>query len=428
MKIAIIGAGFTSLAASYYLKKAGFEIEVFEASDQAGGLAGGFKDQTWEYILEYHYHHIFKTDHDILDLMTALGLESMVFFKDVKTVSFLDKQYYQLDSALTLLKFKKISLFSRLRTGAVLALLKVIPSGKFLEKWTAHDFLIKTMGKEAYENIFANLFLKKFGSHAQKINMAWFWARIFARSKQLGYFKGGFATLAKEMVIKLRKLGVKFHFDSPIQKVWATKNQQVSLNYHDKTAIFDAVLYTTTAPILLKTLQGLSKKYQQSLQCLKSIAAQTLVMELDANFFSDQIYWLNVNNTNYPFLAVIEHTNFINQKHYHGQHLIYVAKYLDKLHPEYKLDKKAIFKLYQPYLEKISPGFTKKVKKIHLFKVDFAQPVVEKNHSQILPGLETEIKNVYQASMQQIYPFDRGTNYAVQIGKKVAKLMIKQLC
>jgi len=32
---------------------------------------------------------------------------------------------------------------------------------------------------------------------------------------------------------------------------------------------------------------------------------------------------------------------------------------------------------------------------------------------------------LYLANMQQVYPWDRGTNYAVEIGEKVVKLVDK---
>ena len=32
--------------------------------------------------------------------------------------------------------------------------------------------------------------------------------------------------------------------------------------------------------------------------------------------------------------------------------------------------------------------------------------------------------NVFLANIQQVYPWDRGTNYAVELGQKAAKLIV----
>jgi hypothetical protein len=45
------------------------------------------------------------------------------------------------------------------------------------------------------------------------------------------------------------------------------------------------------------------------------------------------------------------------------------------------------------------------------------------NHSKNIPEIQTPIKGLYFASMSQVYPWDRGTNFAVEIGRKAARLM-----
>ena len=44
-------------------------------------------------------------------------------------------------------------------------------------------------------------------------------------------------------------------------------------------------------------------------------------------------------------------------------------------------------------------------------------------YSKKIPPFVSEIAGVYNANIQQVYPWDRGTNYAVEIGNKVAKLI-----
>src|SRR5438270_14081883 len=113
MKIAIIGAGFTGLSAAYQLVKKGHEVSVFEKDSQPGGLAIGYQEKGWDWTLEAFYHHWFTNDKAILDL--AKELHFPVVIKRPKTSSLIDGKIYQLDSPLTLLTFKKLSLPERIQ-------------------------------------------------------------------------------------------------------------------------------------------------------------------------------------------------------------------------------------------------------------------------------------------------------------------------
>jgi protoporphyrinogen oxidase len=77
--------------------------------------------------------------------------------------------------------------------------------------------------------------------------------------------------------------------------------------------------------------------------------------------------------------------------------------------------------MFDPYLKKINPDYAKTIIDYKLFKNPFAQPIVSVNYSKIIPKTTTPLKNVFLADMQQVYPWDRGTNYAVQLGQKVAR-------
>jgi hypothetical protein len=75
-------------------------------------------------------------------------------------------------------------------------------------------------------------------------------------------------------------------------------------------------------------------------------------------------------------------------------------------------------------LTRINPNFKPDwVRKSWLFRTHYAQPVPLLNHSKNIPAIQTPIPGLYFASMSQVYPWDRGTNYAVEIGRRAAKIM-----
>ena len=81
MNVAIIGAGVAGLTAAYELTKLGHQVVIFEASDRPGGLASGFKDETWDWALERFYHHWFASDAAVIGLIEELGAGDRLFFR-----------------------------------------------------------------------------------------------------------------------------------------------------------------------------------------------------------------------------------------------------------------------------------------------------------------------------------------------------------
>ena len=425
MKIAIIGAGFTGLATASELVEAGHSVTVFEAASQAGGLAGGFKLADWTWSLENHYHHVFETDRDFRNWLKKFNLDQHLFFKEAETYTLTSQHLAKLDTPMSLLKFPGLSWFSKIRTGASLVFLKIWPWGKFLEKFTAANFCRLTMGKKAWEVLWQPLFVGKFGDQAEQINAAWFWARIHIRSKKLGYYRQGFQQLADEVVKKLSQQGVKFIFQAPIKQL-AEIDHRLQIDWANRQQSFDRVLFTGNSDQLLKLASPLlPMTYQQQLASYEFLAAMTLVLVMDHKFFDQPIYWLNINQPNWPFLAVVEHTNLLADRYYKGQKVVYVGKYLAKNESLFKTaTAEKLLKIYQPYLEKLSPGFARHVKKQLLFKAEFAQPIVKLNHSSQLPQINTPHGQLFCAGMQQIYPFDRGINYAVKLGCDAAQKIL----
>ena len=67
---------------------------------------------------------------------------------------------------------------------------------------------------------------------------------------------------------------------------------------------------------------------------------------------------------------------------------------------------------------------------IHEFRVwraDYAQPITERGYSDYVPGRATPFGNATISTMAQIYPEDRGTNYAIREGRSVAAEIAKRL-
>jgi protoporphyrinogen oxidase len=421
MKIAIIGAGFTGLSAAYQLSKKGNDVTVFEKDSHPGGLAIGYQEKGWKWTLEAFYHHLFTNDKAILGL--AKELNYPIIIKRPITSSLIEGKIYQLDSPETLLTFKKLTLIERLQMGIVLAFFRFNPFWKPLEKSTATSFLSKTIGKKAYKLLWEPLLVGKFGKYADTVSLAWFWARIAKRTTYLAYPEGGFLKFAQHIANAIEKNGGKVVYNVTIPEI-SEKKESISL---EKYGMFDKVIVTLPSYAFLKLAPQLPEYYKKSLLNLKGLGAVILVMRLKKHFFQDNTYWLSVCDIKAPLLAIVEHTNFMDSKQYNNEHLVYLGNYLPSDHPYFSMNEEELLKTFDPFLKKLNPDYKKTIIGLKKFAVPFAQPIIPINYSKMIPSFQTPLKNVYLANIQQVYPWDRGTNYAVELGEKVAELILSDL-
>lgn len=428
MKIAIIGAGFTGLSAAYTLVALGHTVEVFEKDEQVGGLAIGFSEKPWEWTLEKHYHHWFTNDDAVLSL--AKKIHYPVVIKRPKTCVYVNGAIYQLDSPFKVLTFPLLSLSERLRMAAVLGFLRYNPFWKPLEAYNATKILRKTMGEKAYTLLWDPQMSSKFGSFKDDISLAWFWARVRKRTADLAYPEKGFLGFANHLSSVIEKKGGKIHLDTEIMKLTTNNQNRTILTFkkHGKVMQkqYDKTIVTVPSFFFTKIAPDLPKAYSNSLLQLKGLGAINLFLRLKRSFFSDNTYWLSVCEKNAPILAIVEHTNFMDKKHYNNEHLLYLGNYLPKDHEYFSLTKEQLLKRYHPFLQKIHPNYEKDIIDSHLFAVPFAQPIIPPSYSKIKPPFNTPLPNVYLANMQQVYPWDRGTNYAVAMGEEVVQYMLDE--
>jgi len=167
-------------------------------------------------------------------------------------------------------------------------------------------------------------------------------------------------------------------------------------------------------------------EYVESLRRIKYLSNVCLILELDRSLSST--YWLNVNDPDFPFVGVIEHTNFEPSATYGGRHLVYLSKYLPESAPLFKMSDSELLEFTIPYLERMFPEFTRKwILGNNVWRARHSQPVVERYYGELIPASNTPLKNFFIATMAQIYPEDRGTNYAIREGRRIARQVIDAL-
>jgi protoporphyrinogen oxidase len=275
------------------------------------------------------------------------------------------------------------------------------------------------------------MLIGKFGPLYDQVNMAWFWARMNKRTAKLGTYIGGFQEALNDIAAAAWKLGATIHLNAYIGQIAPVEGSGLRVATKKVGGYFDQVLSTTSPTAMLKLAPNLSEPYTSKLHSLHSIGAQCLILALDRQLMTDGTYWLNLPATSpnkdenpFPFLALVEHTNYLPKEHYGGDHLVYLGDYLTADHEYYRMSEEELVSRYLPSLKRVNPDFSPEwIRKRWLFRAPYAQPVPFVNHSQHIPSIRTPIKGLYFASMSQVYPWDRGTNYAIEMGRRAARIM-----
>ena len=429
-QVAVIGAGIGGLSAAYDLANAGKHVTLFEAADHVGGLAAGFKLPHWDWSVERYYHHWFQSDKYILGLIDELGWTEKVRFPRPLTVMYHQGKFYPFDSVMAALRYPGLGWgINKIRFGLVGLYMRLTNNWKPLEKTTVDAWMRKWAGEKVYESMWEPLMIGKFGdAYAKEVNMAWLWARLHARTTRLGTFEGGFQAFSDQLADHLRGMGVHIKLSARVKSIQPVDGGRLRIAMENEGEhTFDQVLNTTSPGLLARLAPDLPKGYLAGLLSLKSMGAVVMVLSLKHQLSQEGYYWYNLpKNAGFPFLSLVEHTNYLSPDYFGGDHIVYVGDYLPADHPYFELTKEALEENFIPQLKRFNPAFSPEwVNHTWLSRTKYAQPVPLVNHSENIPAIRTPITGLYFASMSQVYPWDRGTNFAVEIGRRAARMMLQ---
>ncbi len=418
MTTVIIGGGLAGLAAAYRL---GDEIILIEKEPELGGMASSYEID--DYHIEKYYHHIFSSDKELIALIDELGLGNKLEWLRGSTGYYFDGKIYPMNTPIEIMKALPFMDVIRL-TLLVLKAKRVKDTAPF-DDITAKQWIFDTAGESVYNNFFLPLLQSKFGDNKERVSAAWLLGRVRIRSnrgakgERLGYMRGGFHALIEKMAQSIRKKeGIIRQGNA--SKIEVADGSVKNVVVDGESIKCDRVISTVSPHILKKIIDpgllGLDMNitYQGTACALFGLNEKVM----------DDVYWLNIKE-DVPFGAVIEHTNFIPVSDY-GEHLMYVTSYFQN--PDsvlWKSNDDEVIELYRNGLEKLFPGFHKKVKWWRLRRDVDTAPVYEVGYGKkVLPYI-TNIKGLYLAGMfsEANYP-ERSMNGSIRAGFECSDTML----
>ncbi len=437
--VAVVGAGITGLAAAFDLIAGGDAVTLFDVSPETGGLA--FDVPCGHGRVEAFYRHIFTSDTNILDLAAELGLGGSIRWHEPDNAVALPgpggkTTLHPFTTPGDLLRFSPLSIVGRLRLGISVLGAKRVRDWRALEGKTARDWVVRTAGRDVWRTVWEPLMRSKFDDDADDVSAVWLWNKLALRghtrssgmkSELLGYMDGGFGRIALSLTDRIRTGGGTVATGTTVDRIERVEDGRLSIAATGPNGsgarIFDRVLWTAAPSLLADAMPALPPDAARVLRGVRYKANVCALLELSRPLSSR--YWISVADPSIPFVAVIEHTNLVGTEPY-GRHIVYLSRYLDASKRLFTATDGDVLDCFMAALQRIAPGFDPAtVLSARVTRARYAQPVIPRGYSDRIPPFDPAPGSpIFLASMPQIYPEDRGMNYAVRIGREAAARML----
>ena len=108
-------------------------------------------------------------------------------------------------------------------------------------------------------------------------------------------------------------------------------------------------------PIIARWMRPhVDKAYADRLKSFEYLANVCVVLELTRSL--SELYWMNVNDPEFPFVGVIEHTNLDQADPSGRRHIVYLSRYLPSTDPMFGASDDETVAFTLPHLRRMFTG------------------------------------------------------------------------
>lgn len=412
MKVAVIGGGLSGLMAGRLLSESGFEVKVFEAQKNCGGLVASFTVQSFR--IPIFYHHIFSHDETTLKVVKELGITDLIKRK-IKMGLNLNSKSYPI-SYFSAPFWDFLSFSDKIRFGLLAAQVKMKKDWSDIEGINAEVWLNKTVGKNVARKIFGNIMREKYGLPLSRISASELAERL-GEEEATGLFyypKDGMDGMVSRLVESIESNGGEVKTGSPVTRVDLNNNKISSReNGKQKTEEADIIINTAPLPVLLRAAKGLPAAYAEKLKKIKY--CRNICVDIGYREKLSDYYWLNCFDS--AFGGIIEHTNLAD---IYPFKMAWIFKYAPS-EQLWNMSDENVAKLFIRDAQKIYPRL--EADWCRVFRSEHASPLYDIDYGKFMPGYETPLKNLFLSGVALTYPKIRTMNTALASGIKVAEIV-----
>jgi protoporphyrinogen oxidase len=433
-RVDIVGGGISGLATAWFLARelGEVEIHVWERDRAPGGLAGSFATESFR--VEKFYHHLYRRDIALQELIRELGLGDDLLWRPASTGTYYFARPYRLSAPLDLLRFDPLPLADRIRLGLLVLRARRIRDWQALDDLSARDWILRNAGRRVFEVVWEPLLRGKFGAAADQVSAAWLWSKLVDRGgsrdpsgrELLGYLRGGLGRVFDAMVDRLRAAGHHVHLGEPVVALEGRGSRIVRVVSAGGSHEAGIVVSGVQLPDLVPLLPGSGGALRQRAESIRFLGNVCLVLELERPL--SDFYWTNVTDPDAPFVGVVEQTNWADRSEFAGLSLAYVSAYVPEGDRRWEMDEDQLHAFYLPHLRRLFPAYRPGLaRRRFVWRAHAAQPIVSTGYRHLVPPIETEFENLFVCTMAQIYPHDRQVSNGVEMARQTAASVCRAL-
>lgn len=411
------------LAAAFHAVKAGHTVEVLEGAPEPGGMAAHF--DLAGLSIERFYHFVCKSDTETMALLSELGIHDQLRWRVTSMGIFTGGKLRDWGNPIALLRFREISLLSRLRYGLFAFLSVRRERWDSIETESARSWITRWCGTEVYDRLWKPLFALKFYQYADNVSAAWIWTRIkrIGRSRkslmeeELGYIEGGSQTLVDALCSAIKDRGGKISVGCPAQTVQVQDGRVKSVITPHGVVQADAVICTVPTPLVSAMVPSLPEDWKERYESIVNMGICCLVFKLRRSVSPH--FWVNVSEPDIAIPGIIE---FSNLRSAGSETVVYVPYYMPNDNVKFSWTNEALLDEAFGYLQRVNTNLNREdIISAHVARLRYAQPVCEPGFAKKIPPVQTPIAGLQIADTCFYYPEDRGISESARLGREMAE-------
>ncbi|MHB8337958.1 MAG: hydroxysqualene dehydroxylase HpnE [Ignavibacteriaceae bacterium] len=423
-KCIVIGGGFAGLTSAVYLAKAGYNVELIEASSKLGGRAYSFLDKNTGTVIDNGQHILMGCYDETLKFIKLIKAEDNFHFQKRLEVNFLASNFkilplksfpvfYPLNLLLGLLNYKAITFFERLKLLKFILTLPFFPKKK-LDHMNVAELLENGNQNENIRKAFWEII----AVGALNANIENASAKIFADVLRKIFFKGNSSST---IVLPLYGLSESYcnhaqkfieenngriFFSEPVLSL-QIENEKVSEIITSKRTITDFDFVVTAVPLF----------------AIEKISPDIITDKFHLKYSSilSTHIWLNENPLDKTFYGLID-----SEVHWifnHGTHITIVISHANELAEK---SNETIFEIIMSEIEKFTKIKKELVIRYKIIKEKRATFIPLGDIIKLRPPSRTKLRNVFLAGDWTDTGLPSTIESAVKSGRTAAEIIIGQ--
>ena len=433
-RLAIVGGGMLGMTLAHRLAQGGVDVTLFEAGPSLGGLASAW--QLGDLVWDRHYHVTLLSDTALRSLLDELGLADELTWVVTKTGFYTDRRLYSMSSVADFLRFPPLGLSDKLRLAATILHASHIRDGSALDDIPVSQWLTHLSGQRTFDKIWAPLLRAKLGESYKDVSAAFIWAviarlygarRTGLKREMFGYVRGGYATTLQRFADVLRSEGVRVETGRPVRTIRSDGAGPVHIDFSSgATERFDYVAVTAPAPIAASICPQLAEHEAASLRAIRyqGIICASLVLRRPLGPY----YVTNITDAGLPFTAVIEMSALVDRRHFGGNSLVYLPKYVPSDDPAFALPDEQLETSFLQGLERMYPAFSRDdVRALRISKARHVLPLSTIGYAKHLPPMVTSVPGLFLVNSAHIVNGTLNVNETVQLANRATPVILASL-